>query len=235
MKVRFFGMNAIPPNGAFSKSDLRMEQFALLKSIETILNQAEAQWRDFTNRLPASPERAEFTRENSLLPSINEKLRPALTQLERLMEQERNLEVQHIFQQAERVQQKMLIYLVLIALAILAASLVLAKTVLKPIEQLALAATEVAAGRRTGNGCRYRRHATVRERTRAPCPGRTHLAFERGCSNRARFSRRTTRSENSSQNSSGSSGIRAFFKMKSSSERFIGGFPSRCVLIFAAP
>jgi len=140
------GMEIIASDRTASRNDFGPGQLATLKHIEATLSSIERKWQDYTNSLEASPGRARSIRDNLLLPTLNEDLRPALTDYCQSLEAESIHQVQHMLQRSQRSEQLMLLVAGLVALTVLVAGVFLARLILEPVGKLSRAAREVAAG-----------------------------------------------------------------------------------------
>jgi len=123
-------------------------QLATLKHIEATLGTIERTWQDYVHCLETSPLRARAIRDGSLLPALNEDLRPTLTDYCQSLEAGSIHQAQQVLQRSQRSQQVMLMLAVLVAVAVLVAGFFLARLILEPVGQLARAARDVAAGNR---------------------------------------------------------------------------------------
>jgi PAS domain S-box-containing protein len=141
-------MAGASPHQTASRSNPAAGQQSSLKNIGAALGAIERQWPDYTHSLETSPEQARSLRNHFLLPELREKLRPALTDYCREGEGAPTLQIQGVLAQSRHSQQIMLGLMALMILAILVAAGFLAHWILKPVEQLAWAAKEVAAGNR---------------------------------------------------------------------------------------
>ncbi len=142
------GVKIVSSDRTTSRNGFGPGQLATLKNIEVILSTIELKWRDYTNCLEGSPQQARSIRDNSLLPLLNEELRPVLTDYCQNLEHESIYQVQHALQRSQASQQIMLLLAVSLALAVLVAGFFLSRLLLEPVEQLARAAKDVAGGNR---------------------------------------------------------------------------------------
>ncbi len=145
-RVTRLGMEMIATNRTASPNQFGPGQLTTLKNIEVTLSTIELKWQDYTNCLESSPGQARAIRDKSLLPALNEALRPALTDYCQSLEGEAIHQVQHVLQRSQHSQQITLQIAVLAALAVVVAGCFLAKLILEPVGQLSRAARQVAAG-----------------------------------------------------------------------------------------
>jgi len=142
------GVENLSPDQTAGRKVSGPGQFDALKNIEVTLSTVERKWQDYTNCLATSPAQARSIRDNLLLPMLNEELRPALTDYCQGLEDESIHQVQRVLQNFHHSNQIMLVLALLVALAFLVAGGLLVKLILEPVEQLARAARDVAAGNR---------------------------------------------------------------------------------------
>lgn len=147
-RVARAGLENASPDSTVTRTGSKPGQFDALKNIEVTLSAIERKWQDYTNSLATAPGQARSIRDNFLLPVLNEELRPALTDYCQGLEDGSIHQVQHLLQSSGRSQQIMLGLVLLMALAVVLAGLYLAKLILEPMERLARAARDVAAGNR---------------------------------------------------------------------------------------
>ena len=142
------GMEIPSSHRTTSRNDSGLGQLTTLKRIEITLRAIDLKWQDYTNCLETSPGQARSIRDNFLLPVLNDELRPELTGYCQNLEDESIHQVQHVLQRFQHSQQIMLVLVVVMTLAVLVAGFFLAKLILEPVERLARAARDVAAGNR---------------------------------------------------------------------------------------
>jgi PAS domain S-box-containing protein len=142
------GMEIISSDRTTPRKDFGPGQLATLKNIEVSLSSIETKWQDYTNCLEKAPGQARAIRDNFLLPALNQDLRPALSDYCQSLEDASMRQVQQMLQRSHHSQEVMLLLAMLAALAVLVAGFFLAKLIWRPVEQLARAARDVAAGNR---------------------------------------------------------------------------------------